>query len=86
MRSRNPAKLALAALLLWMSGCATLPAPCPVVAPHQPVELPPLPAAVMDSPVPDYPAWLERILSSSMARLSLTSPPSPSPQPIPAAR
>ena len=49
------------------------------------VERPPLPAEVMDSPVPDYPAWLERILSSSMARVFLTSPPSPSPQPTPAA-
>ena len=86
MRFPKPARLALAVLLLWMSGCATSPDPCTVQAPRQAVELPPLPSAVMDSPVPDYPAWLQAILSSSMARALPTSPPSPSPQPTPDAR
>ncbi len=86
MRLLNLARLALAVLLLWMSGCATSPAPCTVVAPRQAVELPPLPAAVMDTPVPDYPAWLQAILSSSMARALPSWPASQSQPPIPAAR
>lgn len=84
MHSLMLARLALAVLLLWMSGCATSPDPCPVQAPRQPVDLPPLPAEVMDTQVPDYPAWLERILSSSMARLSTSWPSSPSVPPKPA--
>lgn len=83
MHSPNPVPLILAALLLSMAGCATSPAPCPVV-PRQALDLPPLPAEVMDSPIPDYLAWLERILSSSMRRLGLTSPSSPSAHEAPA--
>jgi len=75
--------LALAAWLPGLSGCATSPAPC-FVAPVA-VERPPLPAEVMDSPIPDYLAWLEQILSSSMARVFPTLQPSQSPQPTPAA-
>lgn len=86
MRLLNLARLALAASLLLLTACATSPAPCTVQAPRQAVELPPLPAAVMDSPIPDYPAWLQAILSSSMARALPTSPHSPNPQPTPAAR
>jgi len=85
MHSPNLARLLLTVLLLSLSACATSPDPCTAQAPRQAVELPPLPAQVMDSPVPDYPAWLERVLSSSMARLFPTLPTLPSPQPTPAA-
>lgn len=83
MRLPRKRLIALAVLLVCLTGCSTTPAPC-LVAPVA-VERPPLPAEVMDSPIPDYPAWLERVLSSSMARLYPTSPTSPSPQPTPAA-
>ena len=83
MRLLKKRPVTLAVLLTCLSGCASSPAPC-FVAPVA-VERPPLPVEVMDSPIPDYPAWLERILSSSMARLFPTSQPSPSPQPTPAA-
>lgn len=83
MHFPKPARLLLAVLLTSMAGCASSPALCP--AAPQPVQLPPLPAQVMDSPIPDYPAWLDRVLSSSMARLFPTSPASPSPPPTPAA-
>lgn len=88
MRLPNLARLALAVWLLWMSGCASSPDPLPVVvqAPRQALELPPLPAAVMDAPVPDYPAWLQAILSSSMARALPSWPASPTQPPTPAAR
>lgn len=86
MRFPKPARLALAVLLLSLTACATSPDPCTVLAPRQAVDLPLLPAAVMDSPVPDYPAWLQAILSSSMARALPSWPPSPNPQPTPAAR
>jgi|GEM_PF-6726617 len=48
--------------------------PCP--ATPQPVELP---SQVMDSPVPDFEGRLQLILSSLMARLSLSSPSAPAP-------
>lgn len=83
MRLPRKRPIALAVLLVCLTGCSTTPAPC-LVAPVA-VERPPLPAEVMDSPIPDYPAWLERVLSSSMARLYPTSPTLPSPQPTPAA-
>ena len=86
MHLPNLARLALAASLLLLTACATSPDPCTVQAPRQAVQLPPLPAQVMDSPVPDYPAWLQAILSSSMARALPTSPHSPNPQPTPVAR
>lgn len=84
MHFPKPVLLLLAALLTSMAGCASSPALCP--AAPQPVQLPPLPAAVMDTPIPDYPAWLERILSSSMARALPASPASPNQQPTPDAR
>ena len=83
MRLPRKKPIALAVLLTCLAGCSSTPAPC-FVAPVA-VERPPLPAEVMDRPVPDYSAWLERVLSSSMARLFPTSPTSPSPQPTPAA-
>ena len=83
MRLPKKRLIALAVLLVCLTGCSTTPAPC-FVAPVA-VERPPLPVEVMDSPIPDYPAWLERILSSSMARLFPNLPTLPSPQPTPAA-
>lgn len=70
----------LAVLLAWLTGCASSPAPSPVLVVDAGLKLQKPPAAVMDSEIPDYPAWLERILSSSMVRLGLISPDSP-PQP-----
>ena len=83
MLSLKKRPVALVVLLTCLGGCSSTPAPC-FVAPVA-VERPPLPAEVMDSPIPDYPAWLERVLSSSMARLYPTSPTLPSPPPTPAA-
>ena len=64
--------------LTWLAGCTSTPDRCDC-APPPPVERPPLPAQVVDSPVPDFPAWMDRILSSSMARLGLSLPSSPPP-------
>lgn len=83
MHFPKPALTLLAALLTSMAGCASSPALCPAVPP--PVELPPLPAQVMDSPIPDFEQRLQLILSSSMGRLSLSSPTSPS-APAPSAK
>lgn len=83
MRLPRKRLIELAALMLCLSGCSSTPAPC-FVAPVA-VERPPLPVEVMDSPIPDYPAWLERVLSSSMDRLFPNLPTSQNPQPTPAA-
>ena len=83
MRLPKKRPIALAVLLVCLNGCSTTPAPC-FVAPVA-VERPPLPAEVMETPIPDYPAWLDRVLSSSMDRLFPTLPTLPSPQPTPAA-
>ena len=83
MRLPRKSPIALAVLMLCLAGCSSTPAPC-FVAPVA-VERTPLPAEVMESPIPDYPAWLERVLSSSMARLFPSLPTSPSPLPTPAA-
>lgn len=83
MRSLKKKLLVLAVLMLCLAGCSSTPAPC-FVAPVA-VERPPLPTEVMDSPIPDYPAWLERVLSSSMARVFPTLPTSPNQPPTQAA-
>jgi hypothetical protein len=64
--------------LTWLAGCTSTPGPSVSVL-AQPVQRPDLPAQVMDSEIPDYLAWMESILSSSMSRLGLSSPATPSP-------
>lgn len=69
--------IVISACLIWLAGCTSTPGPCDC-APPPPVERPPLPAQVVDSEIPDYVNWMDRILSSSMLRLGLSSPNLPS--------
>lgn len=74
----NLSRLCLLVSLIWITGCSSTPAPSPAEAPRQHQQPADLPASIMETPVPDFEAWMDKILSSSMARLGMSSPSLPS--------
>jgi len=78
MHFSKPSRLCLLVLLSWMAGCSSTPDQSCAEAPRQHQQPAALPPSLMESPVPDFEAWMERILSSSMQRLGVSSPSLPS--------
>lgn len=78
MRYSKPSRLCLLVSLIWITGCSSTPDLSRAEAPRQHQQPADLPASVMETPVPDFEVWMDRILSSSMARLGMSSPSSSS--------